>query len=205
MVKAEGVEDNHVQRQFHRIDDLPELLEYLNPKDGLVTCDGIICKCCSKMFSVSEFKTHAGFNQSHPFLYLFIESDEYETRGKKNGTLILQDDENDQNDDSFRFCDDRSELICFVKCPSAFHQACLFTQDLHEGSWYCTNCTCQICSNLVNGAKASYVDALKYLQCKHKYHEACLKGVKIYEQAVSVTQIYGGSCLEVVSIDLPSA
>ncbi|KAF5728056.1 hypothetical protein HS088_TW21G00199 [Tripterygium wilfordii] len=195
---------------------LNEVIQYRNPKDdsvikdGLVTRDGIICKCCSEVFSVSGFKSHAGFKQSPPCLNIFMEcgkpfplcllqawSEEYKTR--KNGTLILQDDDNDQNDDLCGICGYGGELICCDNCPSAYHQACLFTQDLPEHSWYCGNCTCQICGNLINGAEASYDDALKCSQCECKYHKACLKGEKMYGQAVSLTGFCGGSCLEVYS------
>ncbi|KAF5730712.1 hypothetical protein HS088_TW19G00307 [Tripterygium wilfordii] len=195
---------------------LNEVIQYRNPeddsviKDGRVTCDGIICNCCSKAFTVSDFKSHAGFTQSHPCLNLFMESgkplplcllqawsEEYKTR--KNGLQILQDEENDQNDDSCGICGDGGELICCDNCPSAFHQACLLTQDLPEGSWYCANCICQICGNLVMGAEASYNDALKCSQCERKYHEACLKRQRTYGQAVSNPGFCGGNCLEVYS------
>ncbi|GMY32013.1 increased DNA methylation 1 isoform X2 [Fagus crenata] len=196
---------------------LNDVIQYRNPKDdavikdGLVTRDGIICKCCSKVLTISEFKIHAGFKLNRPCLNLFMESGkpftlchlqawsaEYKTRKGRN--QVVQVDPNDKNDDSCGLCGDGGELICCDNCPSTFHQACLSTQELPEGSWYCPNCTCRICGELVNDKEASSSsDALKCSQCEHKYHETCLKGKGIYEGAVSDTWLCSGSCQEVYS------
>jgi hypothetical protein len=124
---------------------LNDVIQYRNPKDdavikdGLVTRDGIICKCCSKVLTISEFKIHAGFKLNRPCLNLFMESGkpftlchlqawsaEYKTRKGRN--QVVQVDPNDKNDDSCGLCGDGGELICCDNCPSTFHQACLSTQ-----------------------------------------------------------------------------
>lgn len=124
---------------------LNDVIQYRNPKDGavvkngLVTRDGVFCKCCSKVLTISDFKAHAGFKLNRPCLNLFMESGkpftlcqlqawsaEYKTR--KRGNQAVQDDENDQNDDSCGLCGDGGELICCDNCPSTFHQACLSAQ-----------------------------------------------------------------------------
>lgn len=105
-------------------------------KDGFVTRDGIICKCCTELLSVCNFKTHAGFKLNRPCRNLFMESGksfilcqlqawstEYKVR--KGGIKNVQIDEIDQNDDSCGLCGDGGELICCDNCPSTFHQACL--------------------------------------------------------------------------------
>ncbi|XP_062169388.1 increased DNA methylation 1 isoform X3 [Alnus glutinosa] len=196
---------------------LNDVIQYRNPKDdsvikdGLITRDGIICKCCSKVLTISEFKIHAGFKLNRPCLNLFMESGkpftlcqlqawsaEYKIR--KSRTRVVQAGEDDQNDDSCGLCGDGGELICCDNCPSTFHQACLSTQELPEGSWYCPNCTCRICGELVNDKEASSSsDALKCLQCEHKYHDACMKGKGVYEGAVPDTWFCGESCHEVYS------
>ncbi|XP_038686019.1 increased DNA methylation 1-like isoform X2 [Tripterygium wilfordii] len=122
---------------------LNDIIQYWNPeddsviKDRLVTRDGIICKCCSKVFTVSEFKIHAGLKLNHPLLNLFIESDEYKTR--RNETLILQDDDNDQNDDH---AESVVIGVCWqYKLPLGFssgllvysdHEACLNGERIYE-------------------------------------------------------------------------
>ncbi|TQD73128.1 hypothetical protein C1H46_041331 [Malus baccata] len=194
---------------------LDDVIQYRNPKDGgvlidgLVTRDGIFCKCCSKVVSVSEFKSHGGFKQNRPCLNLFMESGqsftlcqlqawsaEYKTR--KKSSQVMRDDENDQNDDSCGICGDGGELICCDNCPSTFHQACLSLQELPEGSWYCSNCTCWVCGDFVNDKGASSPDGLKCSQCEHKYHDACLKEKWTYG-AIADTFFCNRSCQEAYS------
>ncbi|KAJ7981810.1 Acyl-CoA N-acyltransferase with RING/FYVE/PHD-type zinc finger protein, putative isoform 1 [Quillaja saponaria] len=129
-------------------------------KDGLVSRDGIICRCCSKVITISQFKVHAGFKLSRPCLNLFMESGEpftlcllrawsAEYKARKREKQVGRIDDNDKNDDSCGLCADGGELICCDNCPSTFHQTCLGIKELPEGSWYCRNCTCQICGNLI--------------------------------------------------------
>ncbi|XP_062096968.1 increased DNA methylation 1 [Humulus lupulus] len=196
---------------------LNDVIQYRNPKDdavikdGRITRDGILCKCCSKVLTVLEFKIHAGFKLNRPCLNLFMESGkpltlcqlqawsaEYKTR--KGGSPVVCIDEDDRNDDSCGICGDGGELICCDSCPSTFHQACLSTQELPEGSWYCPNCTCWICGSLVDDKNASSAsDAIKCSQCEHKYHEACLKEKGRYREVISDSSFCGTSCQEVYS------
>ncbi|XVF78768.1 hypothetical protein PTKIN_Ptkin14bG0162700 [Pterospermum kingtungense] len=196
---------------------LNDVIQYRNPKDdaiikdGLVSWDGIVCKCCNRVLSVSEFKTHAGFKFNRPCLNLFMNSGrpftlcllqswsaEYKTR--KNGIQKVEAEDNDPNDDSCGLCGDGGELICCDNCPSTFHLACLSMQELPEGNWYCSNCTCWICKNFVNDKEASSsLDAFKCSQCDHKYHKACLNDKSLFEEKGSDTLFCGGSCQELHS------
>ncbi|KAE8667811.1 Increased DNA methylation 1 [Hibiscus syriacus] len=196
---------------------LNDVIQYRNPKDdsiikdGLVSWDGITCSCCSRVLSVSEFKTHAGFKFNRPCMNLFMESGksftlcqlqawsaEYKTR--KKGIQKVEDEANDQNDDSCGICGDVGELICCDNCPSTFHPACLSMGELPEGSWYCSNCNCWICGNFVDDKDASSsLDPFKCLQCEHKYHKACLDDKGRFEEKVSDTWFCGGSCKEMHS------
>lgn len=194
---------------------LNEVIQYRNLidgtviKDGLVTRDGIFCKCCNTTLSISKFKIHAGFRLNRPCANLFMESGkpftlcqleawsaEYKTR--KVAPQIEQVDEVDQNDDSCGRCGDVGELICCDSCPSAFHQACLFEQELPEGNWYCPQCRCQICGDAVNDKESSQLhEALKCTQCENKYHAPCMqrkgKGIGL----VSDTWFCGEGCYQV--------
>ncbi|GMI85356.1 increased DNA methylation 1, REPRESSOR OF SILENCING 4 [Hibiscus trionum] len=133
---------------------LNDVIQYRNPKDdvvikeGFVSWDGITCKCCNNVLSVSKFKIHAGFKFNRLCLNLYMESGkpftlcqlqawsaEYKT--KKNGIQKVEADENDRNDDSCGLCGDGGDLICCDSCPSSIHLACLSMQELPEGDWYC--------------------------------------------------------------------
>ncbi|KAG8364871.1 hypothetical protein BUALT_Bualt18G0043500 [Buddleja alternifolia] len=179
---------------------LNELIQYRDLrddaviKDGLITRDGILCNCCSQVLSISEFKTHAGFSLSRPCVNLFMESGKpltlcqleawsAEYKARKVVPQTHQVDAVDQNDDSCGRCGDVGELICCDNCPSAFHQSCLFLQELPEGNWYCPQCRCQICEDAVNEKETSQLHgALKCSQCEHKYHETCMqqKGMTVW-------------------------
>ncbi|KAL6975471.1 hypothetical protein U1Q18_024266, partial [Sarracenia purpurea var. burkii] len=124
---------------------LNEVIQFRNSKDdavikdGLVTRDGILCRCCNMNFSVSEFKIHAGFKLKRPCLNLFMESGKpftlcqleawsAEYKARKTATRPVHGEVMDQNDDSCGLCGDGGELICCDNCPSTFHQACLYAQ-----------------------------------------------------------------------------
>ncbi|KAL6999604.1 hypothetical protein U1Q18_000762 [Sarracenia purpurea var. burkii] len=194
---------------------LNDVIQFRSPKDdsvvknGLVTRDGIFCKCCCKVLSVSEFKIHAGSRLNCPCLNLVMESGKpftlcqleawsAEYKARKSATHAVQVEELDQNDDSCGLCGDGGELLCCDNCPSTFHQACLYVQELPEGSWYCSCCTCRICGDVVNDKEDSRSpSALKCSQCEHKYHESCLKKNGTYQNMASDAWFCRESCEEV--------
>ncbi|KAI3769312.1 hypothetical protein L6452_00413 [Arctium lappa] len=195
---------------------LNEVIQYRNPeddsvvKDGLVTRDGILCCCCKKVLSVSEFKNHAGFGVKRPCLNLFMESgksftlcqlEAWSTEYKVRKSVIrtVHDEEIDQNDDSCGLCGDGGELICCDNCPSTFHQACLSTQELPEGNWYCSMCCCCSCGNVVNHIETSVSKALKCLQCEHRYHVECIKENGIERELVASNWFCGETCEKIHS------
>ncbi|KAK9070772.1 hypothetical protein SSX86_011174 [Deinandra increscens subsp. villosa] len=187
-----------------------EVIQYRNPrddsvvKDGLITRDGILCNCCGKPFSVSKFKSHAGFSLKCPCLNLFMESrksfvlcqlEAWSTEYKAKGTVhSVQVEEIDQNDDSCGVCGDGGELICCDNCPSTFHQACLCMQEIPEDNWYCSNCSCWSCGNVVG---KNETDALKCLQCKHSYHMECGRVTGLGSGFMPSTWFCGDNCKEI--------
>lgn len=195
-----------------------EVIQYRNPQDdtvvkhGLVTQNGILCMCCKKVLCVSEFKNHASlnlFNMKNTCLNLFMESGksftlcqleawstEYKVRKNAMRTVQVAID---QYDDTCGLCGDGGELICCDNCPSTFHQGCLSTQELPEGNWYCSTCCCWSCGNLVSHIEASESNALKCLQCEHKYHLECVKGKGIERDLVGPTWFCGETCKEIHS------
>ncbi|KAG4960742.1 hypothetical protein JHK87_037375 [Glycine soja] len=196
---------------------LSDVIQYRNPKDnvvikdGRITKDGIICICCGKVLTLSEFKFHAGFTLNRPCLNIFMESGEpftlcllqawsTEYKARKSQNQAVHADENDKNDDSCGLCGEGGELICCDNCPSTFHLACLSTQEIPDGDWYCTNCTCRICGNLViDKDTLDAHDSLQCSQCEHKYHEKCLEDRDKQEGAILDTWFCGQSCQEVYS------
>lgn len=194
---------------------LNDIIQYRNSKDnsvtkdGKITKDGIVCKCCGKVLTLSEFKIHAGFTLSRPCLNLFMKSGEpftlcllqawsaeYKARKSQNQAGNIVD--NDRNDDSCGLCGEGGELICCDNCPSTFHLACLSAQEIPDGNWYCINCTCRICGNLVIDKEVSDAhDSSQCSQCEHKYHKKCLGERDKQEGAVSDTWFCSQSCREV--------
>lgn len=194
---------------------LNEVVQYRNTKDdtvvkdGFVTWDGILCRCCDTVLSVSEFKSHAGFRLNRPCLNLFMESGKpftlcqleawsAEYKARKSPARTVRVDESDENDDSCGLCGVEGELICCDNCPSTFHQACLYEQEIPEGSWYCSQCTCQICGDLVNDKEPSESpNSITCYQCEHKYHEICLKEKGIEVVKASDIRFCGEECYKV--------
>ncbi|WOH05889.1 hypothetical protein DCAR_0625312 [Daucus carota subsp. sativus] len=195
---------------------LNEVIQYRNTeddtvvKDGLISWEGILCGCCDTVLSLTEFKFHAGFRLNHPCLNLFMESGKpftlcqleawsVEYKARKSAPRTAQVDESDENDDSCGLCGGEGELICCDNCPSTFHQACLYEQEIPEGSWYCSRCTCQICRDVVNDKKPlRSSNSLACAQCERKYHENCLKEKGIKEEASDIW-FCGKECYKVYS------
>ncbi|CAD5179385.1 unnamed protein product [Musa acuminata subsp. malaccensis] len=187
-----------------------ELKDSTVVKDGRVTKNGILCRCCKKFFSISEFKLHAGDMLQKPCLNLFLRSGksyvlcqlqawslEYKTR--KDAIPVMDDEETEQNDDTCGHCGDGGELICCDNCPSSYHQACLLSKELPEDRWYCPNCICDVCGVVVNIMEApSAMATLECSQCQHRYHDKCIKEkVTRNEEVASRTWFCGVDCQEV--------
>ncbi|KAG0496387.1 hypothetical protein HPP92_001078 [Vanilla planifolia] len=198
------------------IASMRDVVQVRNPKnvevikDGWVTRDGILCKCCNQILSVTEFKAHAGFRQQKPSLNLYMQSGKSYTlcllqawsaeyKARKGRLKVIEVQEVDQNDDTCGICGDGGELICCDSCPSTYHQECLSTKELPEGSWYCANCTCKNCNNLVSKKECS--NALLVLECSHcgdKYHGSCINTKILFHGDVGCTTWFcGEKCKEV--------
>ncbi|KAI8020713.1 Increased DNA methylation 1 [Camellia lanceoleosa] len=100
--------------------------------------------------------------------------------------LVIQNDEDDEHMEMFMFSQNRiSDLPDYEELP--------------EGNWYCSQCTCRNCGYLVDDKEAlQSPGALKCTQCEHKYHDACLKD-HTYLEVASDTLFCGKSCQEVYS------
>ncbi|KAL9156853.1 hypothetical protein ABFS82_09G107000 [Erythranthe guttata] len=169
---------------------LNEVIQFQNPEDNavlkqsIITKNGLLCTCCNKTLSISDFSAHAGLNSKWPCMSLFMEygkslilcqleawSAEY--KEKKSPGEFSQVDE---GDDICGKCGLEGELVMCDNCPAAFHQACL-SEQIPEGNWYCLQCRCLTCWDVVSDQTASFsAGTLRCSLCKHSYHETCIEG-----------------------------
>ncbi|KAL5656523.1 hypothetical protein ACJX0J_035842, partial [Zea mays] len=105
----------------------------------------------------------------------------------------------DESDDTCGLCGDGGELLCCDNCPSTYHQACLSAKELPEGSWYCHNCTCQVCGGPFSEKEVSTFSAIfKCFQCGDAYHGICIEQEKLpLEDQISQTWFCGKYCKEI--------
>ncbi|KAL0909834.1 hypothetical protein M5K25_020734 [Dendrobium thyrsiflorum] len=192
-----------------------DIMQYQSPrnstvvKDGQITKAGILCNCCQNILSVSDFKRHAGFKVQKPSLNLFLKSGKpyisYQLQAWSAEYKLRRDDlqtneveEGDKNDDACRFCADGGELICCDSCPSTYHQACLYLQELPEGSWYCPNCCCAVCGSVLNApGDSGSIATIECSQCEQRYHETCIKDRIRCDAVGSNMWFCGQKCLQV--------
>lgn len=193
-----------------------DVIQYRDPKsnkiikDGMVTWEGIVCNCCKKNLSVSDFMAHAGRSHPQSSLGLFLESGKSytlclveawsaESMSRRSNAWGRKVEAIDESDDTCGFCGDGGELLCCDNCPSTYHQACLSAKELPEGSWYCHNCTCQVCGGPFSEKEVSTFSAIfKCFQCGDAYHDTCIEQEKLpLEDQISQTWFCGKYCKEI--------
>eukprot|EP00897_Mesotaenium_endlicherianum_P002171 jgi/Mesen1/1982/ME000147S01076 len=172
-----------------------EELKYMSKKDGsvlragVVSWDGIRCRCCERCFALSEFETHSGSTARRPAANIFRADgvslaqcqnmagvSSYSVHLEPRGSAQLQEVEVDYSDDVCRVCGDGGELICCDACPATFHFKCIGIEDVPEGDWFCPSCRCTICGGSQfdpDGFGANTVMLCD--QCEREYHVACLQ------------------------------
>ncbi|KAG8098138.1 hypothetical protein GUJ93_ZPchr0013g33798 [Zizania palustris] len=157
--------------------------------EGVVTRDGINCSCCSKIFSVLEFVTHAGGQMSKPYrnvlvdgldsdlLHCLINAWDKQSDSEKQAFFSISTETDDPNDDTCGICGDGGNLICCDGCPSTFHMNCLELEALPSDDWRCAKCSCKFCQEHSSQDAQDIVEIDSSLctcsQCEEKYHPAC--------------------------------
>ncbi|KAL4200283.1 hypothetical protein AMTRI_Chr03g148950 [Amborella trichopoda] len=148
--------------------------------NGWITRDGILCGCCDKILTVSQFEVHAGSKPRTPFqntylgsgkslLQCQLEAWDTQSEHERREVHIVKVDESDTNDDTCGICGDGGDLLCCDGCPSTYHQCCLAIKALPSGDWHCPNCLCRFCG--ANGGEGNQL--LSCGQCEMKLHHEC--------------------------------
>ncbi|CAI9117140.1 OLC1v1018482C1 [Oldenlandia corymbosa var. corymbosa] len=158
-------------------------------KEGEIIREGIKCKCCEKVFSLSKFKAHAGSTLHRSSANIFLEDGrsifdcqlQLKRESKsKNKKLELQSKRKSRHqhrsDCICSVCHFGGELLLCDQCPSAFHTKCLGLKDIPDGDWFCPSCCCGICGlGRYKEGKGQSMDgnSLNCAQCEHQ----CDKGL----------------------------
>lgn len=107
---------------------------------GRITPHGLLCDCCHRIVTLSEFEIHAGSKLKDPHRNIFflphvnlLTCQELAWKRQDESALcscnIIEDEnESDQNDDTCGTCGDGGDLICCDGCPSTYHQSCMNIQ-----------------------------------------------------------------------------
>ncbi|XP_010505340.1 PREDICTED: uncharacterized protein LOC104782177 isoform X1 [Camelina sativa] len=138
--------DNDLHRLLFMPNGLPdgtELAYYVKTQkllQGYKQGSGILCSCCSREISPSQFESHAGMAaRRQPYRHIYISSGlslHDIAMSLANGHVITTGD----SDDMCSICGDGGDLLLCAGCPQAFHTACLKFQSMPEGTWYCSSC-----------------------------------------------------------------
>ncbi|PKA60272.1 chromodomain-helicase-DNA-binding protein 4 [Apostasia shenzhenica] len=157
--------------------------------EGRITREGIKCKCCSKVYSLSNFEAHAGSTLHRPAANIFL----------KDGRSLLQcqmqmlsfklpksfqrtrqksDFSSYQSDSICSVCHDGGSLVLCDHCPSSFHLDCVGLEDVPPEKWFCPSCRCHFCglSDFNPNTEQFTEKTVLYCdQCEHEYHVGCLR------------------------------
>ncbi|PKA66905.1 chromodomain-helicase-DNA-binding protein 4 [Apostasia shenzhenica] len=125
-------------------------------KEGCIYHDGIRCRCCQEVFTLSEFEAHAGEKTCSPFSSVILRDGRSlldclkqmicDFRPKEFQHARLKGNYSDfETDYVCTVCLDGGTLLLCDLCPSAFHPTCVGLECVPEGNWFCPSCRCGIC------------------------------------------------------------
>ncbi|KAK7261284.1 hypothetical protein RIF29_27593 [Crotalaria pallida] len=102
---------------------------------------GILCTCCNKKISASQFEAHAGWaSRRKPYLHIYTP----EGISLHDLSISLMKEwrklSNDDNDDLCSICQDGGDLLCCDGCPRTFHIDCVPLPCIPSDPWYCKYC-----------------------------------------------------------------
>lgn len=183
-------------------------------KEGWITHDGIKCRCCLNVFSLSQFGVHAGSRTFKPSASIILEDGRSLLDCQKQILSAFKPNKfqharlrsnyfNHEADDICTICQDGGLIMLCDLCPSAFHPTCISLEDVPEGQWFCPSCQCGICNlsefncDTENFTQNSgiYCD-----QCERQYHVRCLQkqGLLLEEYPIG-TWTCSKACSKIIS------
>ncbi|KAF3331759.1 hypothetical protein FCM35_KLT03165 [Carex littledalei] len=155
-------------------------------KNGVITCNGIKCICCSKTFSATNFELHAGgvssggplaniyLRDGRSLLKCLVEAMETCNLGMQ---LEESDDHNSDSDVICSACHHSGLLVKCHNCPSSFHPSCVGLKKSLKRYW-CPFCCCRVCGSGVYKANSNYLcDKAAVVccgQCEGRFHIGCI-------------------------------
>ncbi|XP_022747732.1 uncharacterized protein LOC111297304 isoform X2 [Durio zibethinus] len=108
--------------------------------EGYKQGNGIVCSCCERELSPSQFEAHAGMAaRRQPYRHIYTSNGltlHDIALSLANGQCVTTG----HSDDMCAICGDAGDLLLCGECPQAFHPACLNLEQLPEGEWCCANC-----------------------------------------------------------------
>ncbi|KAK9290195.1 hypothetical protein L1049_008361 [Liquidambar formosana] len=138
--------DNDLHRLLFMPCGLPdgaELAYYVKGQrilEGYKRGNGIVCSCCNREISPSQFEAHAGWAaRRQPYRHIYTSNGltlHDIAISLANGQNLASGD----SDDMCAVCGDGGDLILCDECPRAYHAACLDLQCSPEGDWHCPHC-----------------------------------------------------------------
>ncbi|XP_059462740.1 uncharacterized protein LOC132191664 [Corylus avellana] len=138
--------DNDLHRLLFMPKGLPdgaELAYYVKGQKmlgGYKQGNGIVCGCCNREISPSQFEAHAGMAaRRQPYRHI------YTSNGLTLHDIAIslasgQNLTTGDSDDMCAMCGGGGDLILCNRCPRSFHAACLDLECIPEGDWQCSNC-----------------------------------------------------------------
>ncbi|CAM8966293.1 unnamed protein product [Rhodiola kirilowii] len=146
---VEGVtrkRDNDLHRLLFLPGGLPdgaELAYYMKGKKvlgGYKQGNGILCSCCDREVSPSQFEAHAGWSaRRQPYRHIHT-SNGLSLHDIATSLASGQTITTDCSDDMCTVCGDSGNLKLCDECPRAFHTGCLESPCVSEGEWHCPYC-----------------------------------------------------------------
>lgn len=160
--------------------------------EGLITCEGIVCTCCNRLFSLTNFEAHAGSKNHRPSANIVLEDGRsllqcqmqvLDNNNKLKGRRASSRERRKkrtpvfESDDTCNICHVGGTLILCDHCPSSFHLECIQMELVPEGNWYCPRCRCVLCGGSeFNGDPDCFTEMTILFcdQCERQYHVGCL-------------------------------
>ncbi|TYI99000.1 hypothetical protein E1A91_D01G255900v1 [Gossypium mustelinum] len=138
--------DNDLHRLLFMPNGLPdgaELTYFIKGKkllEGYKQGNGIVCCCCERELSPSQFEAHAGMAaRRQPYRHIYTSNGltlHDIALSLANGQCVTTG----SSDDTCAVCGNAGDLLLRCECSQAFHPSCLNLEHLPEGEWCCPNC-----------------------------------------------------------------